>query len=228
MNERIKNIDWLATFLYPLFVILMETFWVYPWLLWFGTLHGFSPTRPALSLAAVFIVISLAVLMVRYVIQPRWHFRVVQSFVVVAGLVIMLLTLGIDYRAGYTFLSAGWFTYIGGLFSVTFSHPSTIVIAVPALVYLWWRGINLGQSTSYFKSVYNSFILGLVALVFLIVFWQIGSVSGAFSKLGSNVGLDIIAFFFFGLMLHTCTRCAEPCRVRRRAFFLFGAGCPSC
>jgi hypothetical protein len=200
MNNRLKNTDWLATFLYPLFVVLMETFWVYPWLLWMGTLHVFLPPRPALSLAAVFIVMAAAVLTVRYLIKPQWSLRAAQSLVVGAGLLVMLLTIGIEYRNGYILLSTGWFKYMGSVFAATLSHPSTLIIALPALVYLWWRGINLGQSTSYFKNVYNSFVIGLVALIFLIVFWQFGSVSGAFNKPGANVGLDIIAFFFFGLM----------------------------
>lgn len=200
MNNRIKNTDWLGTVFYPVFVVLMETFWVYPWLVWIGTIRAFSPPRPALSLAAVFVVMAAAVLVVRYFLRPQWPLRLAQVFVVGSGLLVIILTLGVEYRSGYAFLSAGWFRYIGSVFGATFSHPGTIVVAVPALVYLWWRGINLGQSTSYFKSVYNSFVIGLVALIFLIAFWQFGSVSGAFTKPGANIGLDIIAFFFFGLM----------------------------
>ncbi|HTY81467.1 MAG TPA: DUF4129 domain-containing protein [Dehalococcoidales bacterium] len=200
MNNRIKSVDWLAALLYPAFVVLMETFWVYPWLLWLGTIRGFSQPRPALSLAAVFIIMAAAFLAIRYIIRPGWSMRAAQSVIVGAGLLMILLTIGVEYRAGHAFLSPAWFKYIGGVFGATFSHPSPVIFAAPAAVYLWWRGINLGQSTSYFKSVYNSFVIGIVALVILMALWQFGAVSGTFSHPGANVGLDIIAFFFFGLM----------------------------
>jgi hypothetical protein len=34
--------DWLATVIYPLAVVLMEVFWVYPWLVWLGTWPMFA------------------------------------------------------------------------------------------------------------------------------------------------------------------------------------------
>jgi hypothetical protein len=68
------------------------------------------------------------------------------------------------------------------------------------MIYLWWRGIGLGQSTSYFKDIYRSFLLGIVALVVLIIFWQISSASGSIPKPGGDIGINVIAFFFFGLL----------------------------
>ncbi|MBN1160643.1 MAG: DUF4129 domain-containing protein, partial [Dehalococcoidales bacterium] len=54
--------------------------------------------------------------------------------------------------------------------------------------------------TSYFKDIYRSFILGMVALVILIILWQISTVSNETGGLASEIGIDIIAFFFFGLL----------------------------
>jgi len=58
----------------------------------------------------------------------------------------------------------------------------------------------LGQSTSYFRDIYRSFILGMVALVALIIFWQISAASGSIPKPGADIGVNVIAFFFFGLL----------------------------
>jgi hypothetical protein len=112
----------------------------------------------------------------------------------------MLLVLGVEYADGYVFLSGRWFVHIGQVLGVTFVHASTIVVALPAMFYLWWRGIILGQSTSYFKDIYRSFLLGMVALIVLIILWQVSSASGTFQKPGAGIGLNVIAFFFFGLM----------------------------
>jgi hypothetical protein len=68
------------------------------------------------------------------------------------------------------------------------------------MLYLWWRGITLGQSTSYFKDIYRTFLLGMVALIALIIFWQISSSSGKFEGPGAGIGANVIAFFFFGLI----------------------------
>jgi hypothetical protein len=58
----------------------------------------------------------------------------------------------------------------------------------------------LGQSTSYFKDIYRSFLIGMVALVALIIFWQISSSSETIPTPGSEIGMNVIAFFFFGLL----------------------------
>ena len=74
------------------------------------------------------------------------------------------------------------------------------MVALPVLLYLWWRGIILGQATSFFRDVYRSFLLGIVALIVLIILWQISSGTENFEPPGPGIGLSVIAFFFFGLM----------------------------
>ena len=58
--SRFRNLDWLATVFYPLAVILMEVFWVSPWLSWAGGLTFFSEARPVLHLPSVIIVIIIS------------------------------------------------------------------------------------------------------------------------------------------------------------------------
>jgi hypothetical protein len=200
VTKRFGNFDWLAVVFYPLAVILMEAFWVSPWLGWLGVWPVFPELRPVLHLASVIIVLVASLAVTRVLLRQKLPMWSVQSIVIGLGLVTMLLVLGVEYADGYVFLSGQWFGHVGQLLGATFVHASTIVLALPAMIYLWWRGIMLGQSTSYFKDIYRSFLLGMVALIVLIIIWQASSSSGTFPKPGAGIGLNVIAFFFFGLL----------------------------
>jgi hypothetical protein len=195
-----KNFDWLAVVFYPLAVVLMEVFWVSPWLSWIGVWSFFIESRPVLSLASVIIIVVASLVITRIFTRQQWSLWKIQSVIIGSGIITMLLVLAVEYNDGYTFLSAGWFSHIGQLLANTFSHASTISVAIPVIIYLWWRGIMLGQSTSYFRDIYRSFILGVVALVALIIFWQISAASGSIPTPGADIGMNVIAFFFFGLL----------------------------
>ena len=195
------NFDWLAVVIYPLAVLLMEVFWVYPWLVWLGNWPMFAEKRPVLSLASVIITLAISLLVTRMVLRKkRWSLLRSQFVIIGGGVVAILLVLGADYSAGYGFLSGRWFAHTGQALGTTFDNPQTIVLALPVLIYLWWRGIILGQTTSYFRDIYRTFILGMAALILLIIIWQISSASGDFVRPGTEIGLNVIAFFFFGLM----------------------------
>jgi large-conductance mechanosensitive channel len=198
--ERFRGIDWMGVVFYPLSVILMESFWVAPWLSWIGGLKFVSEARPVLHLPSVIIIVVLSLLVTRICTRQNMRLSIMRFIVIGSGLVTMLLVLGVEYADGYTFLSGAWFAHIFKMLGDTFTSFSTVSLAIPVIVNLWWRGIMLGQSTSYFKDIYRSFILGMVALVVLIIFWQISAVSSDNRGLGSEIGIDIIAFFFFGLL----------------------------
>jgi hypothetical protein len=195
-----EGFDWLATVLYPLAVILMESFWVYPWLAWVGTWPAFAATRPILRLASVIITLAVSLLVTRLALRQKWGLWHVRATVVVSGLVVIWLVLAVDYRSGYVFLSGAWFGYAGHALGTAFANMQTFVPAIPVLLYLWWRGIVLGQTTSYFRDIYRTFVLGMVSLIILIIFWQISASSERFTKPGAEVGWYIMAFFFFGLV----------------------------
>ncbi len=198
--EIFKNFDWLAVVFYPLAVVLMEAFWFTPWLTWIGIWPFFQQVRPVLSLASVVIILMASLVITRIFTPRQWSLWKIQLVIIGSGLITMLLVLAVEYSDGYTFLSAGWFSHIVEMLGSTFSHANTVAVAVPAMIYLWWRGIGLGQSTSYFKDIYRSFLLGMAALVVLIIFWQISASSGSIPGPGADIGINVIAFFFFGLL----------------------------
>jgi hypothetical protein len=200
MMNRFRHFDWLAGVFYPLAVVLMEAFWVSPWLAWVGGWPLFAEKRPVLSPASVIIVLAVSLLATRVFLRQKWSMRLVQAAIIGSGFVVILFVLGIEYRTGYAFLSGPWFVHIGRVFGDAFNRPETVLAALPVLLYLWWRGIILGQSTAYFRSIYRSFLLGMVALIVLIILWQVSAASGDFVAAGPGTGLYVIAFFFCGLL----------------------------
>jgi hypothetical protein len=200
MVSRFRNLDWLADVIFPLVLVLLETFWVYPWLVWLGRFPVFDQPRPPLSLAAVFIALAAATLAIRLLLRQKWTVRQVQAAVIGCGLVVILLVLGSEYGAGYGFLGGRWFAYAGRAFGNILTSPDTIVVALPALLYLWWRGIVLGQMTFNFKNIYRSFLIGISALIVLIIIWQLSASSGYFAGPGTGIGFNVLAVFFFGLL----------------------------
>ena len=197
MMDRLRRTDWLAAVLYPLAVVLMEACWVAPWLAWVGGWGAFGEARPALGLGSVAATLALSLLLTRLFLRSQWSLRRVQAVTIGSGLIVILLVLGLEYRDGYTFLSGGWFAYFGRLLADTLDRPSTAAPAILALLYLWWRGITLGQATASFRSIYRAFLFGLAALVALLVLWRLG---GASSRPGPGTGFYVMGFFFFGLL----------------------------
>jgi hypothetical protein len=180
----------------PVSVILMEVFWVYPWLVWSGKVPLFDWNRVPLNFLSCLFLIVVPYLVTRFIPARRrlmWWVKL--------GLVILniLLVFDIEYGGGQIPLSGEWFRYSIQLLidSFTTFHP-----AIPALgvsVYLSWRGIRLGNTPSFFDDVYRSFLFGLVAVILLIIVWtaSLGTVSAG--NMASSTGLYIAGFFFFGL-----------------------------
>jgi cbb3-type cytochrome oxidase subunit 3 len=124
----------------------------------------------------------------------------IQSGIIISGLTAIFLTVRTEYGAGFPLFSVEWFSYYAQAVIDSFSHPHPIVIALPAGIYLWWRGIILGRSFFHFTDVYRSFLIGLSALILLIIVWGISAGAYSIQIMTSTVGIHVIGFFFFGLM----------------------------
>jgi hypothetical protein len=199
MINGLKKFNLLNDGFYPLSVILMESFWVFPWLLWIGTWQMFSEQSPAISLGSVIIVLIISLVITRIATRQDWPLWLMRSVVIGSGLITIFVVLRIEYSPGPGLAVAGWFKFIGESLANTFSSPHPLIVAMPVLVYLWWRGIILGRTTSYFRDIYTSFIVGMVFLIALIIIWQIASGDSTGGP-GAEIALYVIAFFFFGLI----------------------------
>ena len=197
-TTKSSGTDWLATALFPLAVVLMEAFWFFPWLYWLGSWPMYPEPRQPLSLAAVIVVLAAALALTKLIDRhEEWPLAWARTAVVGLGAAALLVVLRLAYPPP---AGTGWFSYVGDLLNHTFQHPSTIVVAGLAVIYLWWRGISLGRTTTYFRDVYRLFVVGMVALIVLLIFWQISSYNERFSGPAQDVGMYVIGFFFFGLL----------------------------
>src|SRR4030042_97660 len=100
-TARFRGTDWLAAVFYPLAVVLMEAFWVSPWLSWIGALSFFPESRPVLHLPSVIIVIVVSLLITRIFDPKKMPLLLVQIIVIGSGFATMLLVLGVVYTARF-------------------------------------------------------------------------------------------------------------------------------
>ncbi len=198
--SSLKKINYLNDVFYPLSVVLMESFWVFPWLIWMGLWPSFSEEGPALSLLSVIIMLVASLVITRIATKRDWPVWLIRSVVIGSGLVAMFLVLRIDHNGGFGIFDTGWYGYAGEKLAHFFSSPHPLGLAIAVMIYLWWRGIALGRSTAQFRSIYTSFLTGMTLLIFLIVLWRITSGDSTYERPGGDIGLYVIAFFFFGLI----------------------------
>ena len=197
--HRLANLNWVAVFLFPLMVILMEVFWVYPWLAWTGKWPELDWQRSPLSLASLVLIIGISFLVTRFFVSRRWSLWWIQSGIITCGMVAIFIVIRTEYGAGYELLSGQWFVHTVRVLLDSFSHPHPIALALIVAGYLWWRGISRGSSPLYFNDIYRSFLVGLVALVVLIIVWGVSLGASALESLVSTAGFYVAGFFFFGL-----------------------------
>jgi hypothetical protein len=195
--QRIININWVASILLPLMVILMEVFWVYAWLVWLGKWQAFDWQRTPLSLISLLFIIGTSIIITKYHPSQR---PVVLWIKLSILLVIIFIVIRLEYGAGFSLLSGQWFKYAAQLFIYSFSHPHPIIVALIASVYLCWRGIRLGNSPLLYDDIYRTFFIGIIALVLLIIVCAVTMGLGSLESLISAVGLQVAGFFFFGLI----------------------------
>ncbi|MFC1864637.1 DUF4129 domain-containing protein [Chloroflexota bacterium] len=198
--RRLLNLNWVAAVLFPLTVILMEAFWLYPWLVWVGQQSAFTWQHPLLSLTSLILLMSTSFFATRFLLKQKWSLRWIQLSIVSWGLVAIFMVLRVEYSAGFELLDGRWFVHTGRIFLNSFSHLHPMVVALAVTVYLWWRGISLGRSPLHVDDIYRSFLVGLTALVMLIIVWEAGLGDGSLQGLTSTVGFHIVGFFFFSLM----------------------------
>ena len=197
--HRLARLNWVAAVLFPLVAVLMEVFWIYPWLIWVGKWQVLGPNRPPLSLAALILLLGTSFFVTRFLTRQKWPLLWIQLGIAACGLVVIFIVVRVEYAAGTALLGSQWFLYTGRIILDFFRHPHPLLIALPLGAYLWWRGISLGRSPLIFSSIYRSFLVGIAALVVLIIVWRISLGVGSFESLASTVAPYVAAFFFVSL-----------------------------
>jgi hypothetical protein len=117
-----KKEDWLAVVIYPLVVVLMEAFWIYPWVVWMGLLPSFDQIRPPLSMLSVITVLRASLTVTRVFHKREWGLGRIRAAIIGGGFVVMFLVRRVEYGGGYRSLDGGYERPLSaiGLYALTF------------------------------------------------------------------------------------------------------------
>ena len=179
----------------PLAVILMEVFWVYPWLIWSRELEVFPWDHTPLNIFSLLVLIISSYVITRFIpsttMLMKWAKLAMVLFLI--GIIIHL-----EYTPGMIPFSGEWLKHMSQLVFDSFTTLHPVIPAITASVYLCWRGMSIAGSSTFSSDIYRSFLFGLIGVILLIIIWAAGL--GTDSSLISLAGLYIAGFFFFGLL----------------------------
>jgi hypothetical protein len=193
-----RFLDKITSLLLPLSAILMEVFVVCPWFIWTGKWATLHWGRPPLGIFSVLSLVGISVIATRFFSSRHWSFRVIQLTVAGIGLIVVFLSIRIEYGNGIEVFSLDWFTYFGQLILDSFSDLSSIVLALPAAALLWWRGMRIGRRSDY-NYISSNLIYGAGSFVVLGFIWWASIERTTFNSMATSLGLYVAGFLFFGL-----------------------------
>ena len=110
--RHLTGINWIALLVAPLAVILMEAFWVYPWLIWLGKWSALTWQRTPLSLASLVFLLTLSFLVTRLMLKRRWQLAWLQLGIIGCGMVAILAVVRLEYGAGLRLVNTQWLSLI--------------------------------------------------------------------------------------------------------------------
>ena len=172
---------------------LMEVLWAYPWLIWFGAWKNLAWERPPMSLGgAVVLAITIAVVS-HFYLRGSWSLTRVRLVMLGASTILLALIIRLEMGGGHSIWDPGWGRY-------ALDNLAMLVGGLVFGAYLIWRAISVGREGSSFDSLYQRFIVGLVALVILLVVWGAAPRITVSGGVLSTVGLYVAGFFFVSLL----------------------------
>ena len=83
-----RRLDWTVSLFYPMAIMGMEAFAIYPWLIWLGAWTTFGTLRPVLHLASVIGVPILAWGLTRFFVQRIWPLWLVRVLVLTGAVLV--------------------------------------------------------------------------------------------------------------------------------------------
>lgn len=198
-------IDWPRETRYSL-TAAMEVAWFTPWYL---ALLPETARLPPLRSAMGLLVLTLVPLyLIRFMDYLRLRLRVQRIIMVGVLLLTVVLATRLILYAGQDYQATGWLqSSIEDSLDLYKLIPDWMVIFL-ATLFLWWRGISIGQREVSVRAVRVGFFLGLVFFVVFVLAVTIVT--------GEDPAPFVPAFFFCGLMAMGASR-AEQIRSSRGA-----------
>ena len=106
--SRLNKVSWIADVFTPLAVILMECFFLYPWLVFIGKLPELRVQQTPLSLLSLIFLLGLSFVATRFFLKRKWPMPWIQTSIMACGLAAIFLVLRLDYSAGFQLFSRQW------------------------------------------------------------------------------------------------------------------------
>jgi hypothetical protein len=200
---RILHLNWRKEALYVT-LVAAEMCWFTPWFLML--------TRPAVAPTYYGTALTLGILVLAVVyfsrILDRLQLDLLYQRVIL--IVTVLITTALIMRfllyPGYSLLNLGWLGKAGESLLYFYSLPPEVGVSAIVL-FLWWRGISIGQRDLAFQGVAFSFRLGVLLLVFSA---PLLSILVAYD----STTVFILPFFFFSLLAVALARVEEVNRAK--------------
>ena len=198
----ILHLNWRREALYVT-LVAAEMCWFTPWALMItrrtevAASYGTALTLGILVLAAVYFSRILDRLQIDLLYQ--------RAILIVAVVITTPLIIHSLLYPSYGWLDWGWLGKTGEALLSFYSLPPAVGISAIVL-FLWWRGISIGQRSLTFQGVAFSFRLGVLLLVFST---PLLSISATYNSTGF-----ILIFFFFSLLAVALARVEEVNRAK--------------
>lgn len=180
----------------PLIIILVEIFWVYPWLIWSREMDVFPWDHNPVNIFSLIFLAAASYAITRYIPDRDRLMRLGKLALII---VLLGLMINFEYGGGLIPFSGAWLKHIAQLAVDSFSTLHPIIPAITASIYVSWRGMRIGGSDTYSTDVFRSFLIELFAVILLIIVWALTLGDEPAKSLVDNAGLYIAGFFFFGL-----------------------------
>ena len=179
--------------LLPWLVVLLETLWLYPWMLFASRWETLQWDGPPLSFGSAFALVLIAQVASYLGLVGNWTLNTVRTMVL-PGLALLLLAVSLlEIGSGLAFWSGSWLQHTG-------DHVSALLGGLAFGVLLMWRGISVARDPTLFDGLYGRFTIGLVSLVFLGILWAAVATESEQLQVLSTIGVFVLSFFVTGLL----------------------------
>jgi hypothetical protein len=202
---RLAGLDWRRETIYVL-TAAMEVAWFAPWYLAFMPMEAqLPPERTAVGLFLVMVLPTYgARALLRLNLKPRLHGVALAALLVVN----CLLAMRVFLYAGQAYAGLDWLQEtLRDVLDIYQFMPDWFVVVLSTL-FLWWRGVRLGQRLPSVRGITLGFYAGIVSFIAFVLLVSLAT--------REDPSFFIPAFFFYSLMALAATRMAEM-RGRRGA-----------
>jgi hypothetical protein len=189
-----KRWNWLNDILLPLAMIILRLCWLWLWLALARRLLMPAYEGPLLPGWLIVGLLLGSLVATRLILRYAGTSLVARLGIAGLGLVVLLFVLWWQfYQPHYVWWDPHWLKIWGHSMLFWQGEPPPSYIVLPAVVYLWLRGILDGSRPLRHKDVTSGFLSGAVALVLFMIITR--------SDIQTPMGTSMAVFLFFAMAM---------------------------